>query len=554
MTTNHPGTVTGEQPMDTGSSASLSLASVLAEPARRTPDAPAVLEGRDRVEYGELWEQVCRHAAALRELGVVAGDRIALVAPNVVDFVRAYYAVQVVGAVVVPVPVLLVASEAAHLVSDSDARMILGHTSQLELARGCAERTGASLVTLGDVDSRQVGSQQGGSRQGEHDEPSLTELAAEVEPLSGFVTRAPQDEAVVFYTSGTTGKPKGAVLTQLNMVMNATVNAFDATDTDSSDLVLGCLPLFHVFGQTVSMNTTFRAGACLVLQPGFDPAQALELIREHGITQFNGVPTMFGRMLEAAPPDLRLPSLRLCVSGGAALPVSVLERFNERFETRILEGYGLSETSPSATVNQPSIGTRAGTVGHPLWGVEVEIAEPDSDRIELLPRGTRGEVVVRGHNVFAGYLGNPEATRAALVDGWFRTGDIGVRDEDGFLSIVDRKKELIIRNGYNVYPREVEELLLEHPELAQVAVIGLPDTTRGEEVCAVAVHATLSAGDTDQSVSDRVVEWAAARLAAHKYPRRVVFTDELPLGPSHKVLKRELRDRIIRDEQQTSRN
>ncbi|MGJ7906031.1 AMP-binding protein [Actinopolyspora sp. H202] len=549
MTTNHPDTVTGEQPMATGSSASLSLASVLAEPARRTPEAPAVLEGSERVDYGELWEQVRRHAAALRELGVSAGDRIALVAPNVVDFVRAYYAVQVVGAVVVPVPVLLVASEAAHLVSDSGAKMILGHSSQLELARGCAERTGASVVTLGEVDSRQWV-----SRQGEYDEPSLTELAAGAEPLSGFVTRAPQDEAVVFYTSGTTGKPKGAVLTQLNMVMNATVNAFDANDTDSSDLVLGCLPLFHVFGQTVSMNTTFRAGACLVLQPAFDPAQALELIREHGITQFNGVPTMFGRMLEAAPPDLRLPSLRLCVSGGAALPVSVLERFNERFGARILEGYGLSETSPTATVNQPSIGTRAGTVGHPLWGVEVEIAEPDSERIELLPRGTRGEVVVRGHNVFAGYLGNPEATRAALVDGWFRTGDIGVRDEDGFLSIVDRKKELIIRNGYNVYPREVEELLLEHPELAQVAVVGLPDPTRGEEVCAVAVHAKLSAGDTDQSVSDRVVEWAAARLAAHKYPRRVVFTDELPLGPSHKVLKRELRDRIIRDEQQASRN
>ncbi|SDK08961.1 long-chain acyl-CoA synthetase [Actinopolyspora mzabensis] len=544
MTTNHPDTVTGEQPMGTGSSASLSLASVLAEPARRTPDAPAVLEGPERVEYGELWEQVRRHAAALRDLGVTAGDRVALVAPNVVDFVRAYYAVQVLGAVVVPVPVLLVASEAAHLVSDSGARTILGHSSQLELARGCAERTGANVVTVGDVDPRQR----------KYDEPSLTELAAETEPLSGFVTRAPQDEAVVFYTSGTTGKPKGAVLTQLNMVMNATVNAFDANDTDSSDRVLGCLPLFHVFGQTVSMNTTFRAGACLVLQPAFDPAQALQLIREHGITQFNGVPTMFGRMLEAAPSDLRLPSLRLCVSGGAALPVSVLERFNERFDTRILEGYGLSETSPTATVNQPSIGTRAGTVGHPLWGVEVEIAEPDSERIELLPRGTRGEVVVRGHNVFAGYLGNPEATRAALVDGWFRTGDIGVRDEDGFLSIVDRKKELIIRNGYNVYPREVEELLLEHPELAQVAVVGLPDPTRGEEVCAVAVHAKLSAGDTDQSVSDRVVEWAATRLAAHKYPRRVVFTDELPLGPSHKVLKRELRDRIIRDEQHASRN
>ncbi|ASU78276.1 long-chain fatty acid--CoA ligase [Actinopolyspora erythraea] len=544
MTTNHPGTGPGETIGDASSSASLSLASVLAEPARRTPEAPAVLEGRERVSYGELWEQVRGHAAALRELGVATGDRVALVAPNVADFVRAYYAVQTLGAVVVPVPVLLVPEEAAHLVSDSGAKVILGHTSQLELARGCAERTGASLVTLG----------QRGPERSDDDPPSLTELADDVEPVSHFVTRGPQDPAVIFYTSGTTGKPKGAILTHLNMVMNATVNAFDANDTSSSDWVLGCLPLFHVFGQTVSMNTTFRAGATLVLQPRFDPLQALELIREHEITHFNGVPTMYTRMLEVAPPELRLPSLRLCISGGAALPVSVLERFNERFETQVLEGYGLSETSPTATVNQPSIGTRAGTVGHPLWGIDVEIADPDSERIELLPRGSRGEVVVRGHNVFAGYLGNPEATRAALVDGWFRTGDIGVRDEDGFLSIVDRKKELIIRNGYNVYPREVEELLLEHPELAQVAVVGLPDSTRGEEICAVAVHATLSAGDTDQSVSDRVVEWAANRLAAHKYPRRVVFTDELPLGPSHKVLKRELRERIIRDEQQASQN
>ncbi|SDQ40639.1 long-chain-fatty-acid--CoA ligase [Actinopolyspora saharensis] len=520
-----------------GPRSTLSLASLLAEPAKRAPGRTAVVEGRQHFGYGELWEQVRGYAAVLRELGVAEGSRVALVAPNVVDFVRVYYAVQTLGAVVVPVPLLLVPEEAEHLVVDSEAELIVGHTGQLELARGCSRLAGVRLVTVGPREEGQP-------------EHGLDELARSAEPVSGFVSRQPQDPAVIFYTSGTTGKPKGAVLTQLNMVMNATVNAFDANETTPRDRVLGCLPLFHVFGQTVSMNTTFRAGATLVLQPGFDPAQALELIREHEITQFNGVPTMYGRMLEAAEEGLELPSLRLCISGGAALPVRVLERFNERFDTRILEGYGLSETSPTATVNQPALGTRAGTVGHPLWGIEVEIAEPDAERIELLESGATGEVVVRGHNVFAGYLNDPEATAAVLVDGWFRTGDIGRKDEDGFLSIVDRKKDLIIRNGYNVYPREVEETLLEHPAVKQVAVIGLPDEVRGEEVCAVVVPADKV--DTDQSVGDWITEWAARRLAAHKYPRRVSFVAELPLGPSHKVLKRELRTRVIAELRRTN--
>ncbi len=508
----------------------LSLASVLAEPARRHPSRTAVVEGDQHVTYAELWQQVRQHAAVLRERGVDAGDRVALVAPNVIDFVRSYYAIQTLGAVVVPVPLLLVPDEAAHLIHDSGAKLVVAHTSQLELARGCAQRTGVPLITVGDSAG---------------EEPSMTALATSAEPLPTFVTRGAADPAVVFYTSGTTGPPKGAVLTQLNLVMNATVNAFDANDTRPEDRVLGCLPLFHVFGQTVSLNTTFRASATLVLQPRFDPEEALDLIREHEITQVNGVPTMYVRMLEAAPAEIDLPSLRLCISGGAAMPVAVLERFDERFGARILEGYGLSETSPTATVNQPVHGVRPGTVGHPLWGIDVEIADADhDDRVELLPLGETGEVVVRGHNVFAGYLGNPEATATALVDGWFRTGDIGCKDSDGFLAIVDRKKDLIIRNGYNVYPREVEELLVRHPRVAQVAVIGVPDEHRGEEICAVVVPEAADDRAVDDELAEAIIGWTAERTARHKYPRRVVFVDELPLGPSHKVLKRELRDRV----------
>ncbi|MCX2729949.1 long-chain fatty acid--CoA ligase [Saccharopolyspora sp. NFXS83] len=509
----------------------LSLVSVLAEPARITPRATAVVEGTERVDYGELWEQVRAHAAALRARGVGPGDRVAIVAPNVIDFVRAYYAVLTAGAVVVPVPLLLVPDEAAYLLRNSGAKLVIGHTSQLALAAESARRAGIPLVSVGP----------GGPSQDAP--PSLSAEAADAEPVRAFETRSPEDPAVIFYTSGTTGRPKGAVLTHLNLVMNATVNAFDANDTRSDDLVLGCLPLFHVFGQTVSLNTTFRAGATLVLQPKFDPAEALRLIRDHRITQLNGVPTMYIRMLEAAGDDAEVPSLRMCVSGGAALPVAVLERFQRRFGAPIHEGYGLSETSPTATVNQPAFGPRAGTVGHALWGIDVEVAEPSvEDRIELLPAGEVGEIVVRGHNVFAGYLDDPDATAAAVVDGWFRTGDMGTKDAEGYVSIVDRKKDLIIRNGYNIYPREVEELLIRHPAVAQCAVIGLPDPGRGEEVCAVVVPERGE--EPDEALAKAITAWAAEQTAHHKYPRRVVFVDELPLGPSHKVLKRELRSRI----------
>ncbi len=513
----------------------LSLASLLAEPARRRPDHTAVIEGDERVTYGDLWEQVRRYSAALREEGVQPGDRVAVVAPNVIDFVRSYYAVHTLGAVVVPVPLLLAPDEAAYLVGNSGAKLVVTHTSQLDLGRGCAKRAGVPVVT--------VGSGAGG------EETSLTERAAELEPVDGFATRGAEDPAVIFYTSGTTGRPKGAVLTQLNMVMNATVNAFDANDTGPDDRILGCLPLFHVFGQTVSLNTTFRAGATLVLQPQFDPVQAIELIRTHEVTQLNGVPTMYIRMLDNAPEGAGVPTLRLCISGGAPLPVAVLERFNERFGTEILEGYGLSETSPTVTVNQPVHGVRPGSVGHPLWGIDVEIADPDfDDRVDLLPAGQDGEVVVRGHSVFAGYLDDPEATAKVLVDGWFRTGDIGRKDADGFLFIVDRKKDLIIRNGYNIYPREVEELLVRHPAVSQAAVIGIPDDERGEEVCAVVVPSETTPAEADDALAGAIIGWAAEQTARHKYPRKVVFVDELPLGPSHKVLKRELRAAVGRNQ------
>jgi long-chain acyl-CoA synthetase len=501
----------------------LSLACTLAESARRFPKQVAVVEGEHRLSYEELWRQARSLGAGLRELGVRPGDRVALLCPNSVDFPRAYYAILAAGAVVVPVHLLLTADEMAFVLRDSGAALLVCAAGFAEVARQAGAATGVPVVTVGEAEGA---------------DGRLTEAAAGVQPLASYESRNADDPAVVLYTSGTTGRPKGAVLTHLNLVLNATVNTFDANGFGRDDVVLGCLPLFHTFGQTVAMNGAFRAGVTLVLQSRFDAARAIELMLRERVTVFLGVPTMYLALLEAAEGRSELPAPRLCISGGAALPVPLQERFLGTFGVPVYEGYGLSETSPTATVNQPDLGNRPGTVGHPIWGVEVEIARPDlDDRIELLPPGEAGEIVVRGHNVFAGYLNRPEETAAVLVDGWFRTGDIGVRDAEGFLSVVDRKKDLIIRGGFNVYPREVEDTLLRHPAVGQVAVIGVPDDRYGEEICAVIVLSENAA----QPSTEEIVGWARERLGRHKYPRRVEFVAALPLGPSHKVLKRELR-------------
>ena len=510
---------------------SLSLATVLAEAARRYPDKVAVVDGPVRVTYAELWRQARAYAAGLQHLGVRPGDTVALLIPNVLDFPRAYYGALAAGATIVPVHLLLTADEMAYVLRDSGADVLVSHTSQLATAAAAAHAAGTRLVTVGPVPP------------GLSDAPAQLEaVAADVEPLRTYVTRSAEDVAVVFYTSGTTGSPKGALLTHLNLVLNATVNVFDTNDARHDDVILGCLPLFHTFGQTVSMNGSFRMGATLVLLARFTGEAAIETMVREGVDVFQGVPTMYVGLLEAAATAERLPDLRLCVSGGASLPVAVLDRFTETFRAEIFEGYGLSETSPVATTNQPAFGIRAGTVGHPIWGVEVQIARAEiEERIELLPTGELGEIVIRGHNVFAGYLNRPEETAAAVVDGWFRTGDLGTSDADGFVTIVDRKKDLVIRGGFNVYPREVEEVLARHPAVAQVAVIGVPDPVQGEEICAVVV------AEPGGVTADELIDWSREHLGRHKYPRQVRFVDQMPLGPSHKVLKRELRRMAAED-------
>jgi long-chain acyl-CoA synthetase len=498
----------------------LSLASVLQESALRRPDKIAVVEGDRQATYAELWDAALRRAGALRAAGVAPGDRVALLGLNTIDFVTAYYGILARGAVVVPVAPMLVADEIAFLLQDSGARLALVADDLADVvARGAAD-AGVEVLLLGD--ERALADGAGAER--------FRREACE-----------PLDPAVLFYTSGTTGRPKGAVLTHLNLVLNAFTNAFTANHIVADDVMFGCLPLFHTFGQTVALNGTFLVGGRLVLQPRFDPDEALALMDAHGVTAFLGVPTMYMALLAAARVGGPVPSLRLCVSGGAPLPVGVLEEFNARFGVEIQEGYGLSETSPTATVNQRELGIEPGTIGHPIWGVEVEIADPEvDDAIVLKDAGEVGEIVIRGHNVFAGYHDRPDATEAAIVDGWFRSGDLGTKDERGFLRIVDRKKDLILRGGYNVYPREVEEVMVRHPDVDQVAVVGVPHATHGEEVLAVVVPRP-GGGEPD---AEELLAWVAERVGRHKRPRLVRFVDELPLGPSRKVLKRELRDRF----------
>jgi len=360
---------------------------------------------------------------------------------------------------------------------------------------------------------------------------------------SGFHAprREPQDTAVILYTSGTTGHPKGAELTHGNMVTNA-VSCHDmfipAFDGARQNVTLITLPLFHSTAQTAQMNAGLYGGFRAVLMPRFDPAGVIAAFKREQVGLWIGVPTMYWALLDQArQPGTDVTgaaaSLRVCVSGGAPMPVELLRAFEETFDARVLEGYGLSETAPVVSFNQLQRPSKPGTVGLPIFGVDVRCVD-DHDR--RLPPGERGEVVVRGPNVMKGYFGRPEATAEVMRGGWFRTGDIGAFDADGYLSIVDRKKDMILRGGFNVYPREIEEVLMTHPAVAMVAVIGVPDPRLGEEVKAVIVRRPGAA-----VTGDELLAWAREQMAAFKYPRLVEFRDTLPTSATGKILKRELR-------------
>ena len=489
------------------------LAATLMRSAADYPDRPAIRMDEQVLSYRGLDELSSRAASWLAERGVAAGDRVGLMLPNVPEFAVLYYGILRAGAIVVPMNPLLKAREVDYYLTDSQAKIAFAWHGFADQATEGARRAGSDLVLV---------------------KPDEFGLALRQRaPGPGVADREPTDTAVILYTSGTTGQPKGAELSHDNLLHNVEVTAATLLHLEPDDVVLGALPLFHSFGQVVGMGCAVAAGACLTLLTRFDPARALDIIKRDQVTVLPGVPTMYAAILHHAGGSAGdVASLRLCVSGGASMPVELLRAFEQQFDCMILEGYGLSETSPVASFNHPERARKPGTIGQPISGVQMRVQD---DEGRPVPSNTVGEIAIRGRNVMKGYWRRPEETAEVLADGWFRTGDLGLADAEGYYSIVDRKKDMIIRGGLNVYPREVEEVLYEHPSVAEAAVIGVTDDLLGEEVAAVVTLKPGASADPDE-----LREYVKSQLAAYKYPRYVWIVAELPHGDTGKILKRSI--------------
>jgi Acyl-CoA synthetases (AMP-forming)/AMP-acid ligases II len=491
----------------------MNLAANLIRTVAALPERPAVRLDDSVLTYADLDERSARAAGLLRSQGISPGDRVAIMLPNVPEFAVIYYGVLRAGGVVVPMNPLLKEREVAYYLDDSQARLIFSGLACADEARAGADRAGAQCIVV---------------------DASFDALLESETPVPGVVDRAGSDTAVLLYTSGTTGQPKGAELTHSNLLTNVEILATDLIQVSSDDVIFGGLPLFHSFGQTCGLNGAVSVGACLTLVSRFAASKVLEVIERDRVTIFEGVPTMYVALLgEPGRDKVDVSTLRVCVSGGAALPVEVMRGFEEEFGCFILEGYGLSETSPIASFNHPDRVRKPGSIGTPIRGVQMRVV--DEQGRDVAP-GEVGEIAIRGHNVMKGYWRRPEATVEAIPDGWFRSGDLARLDDDGYFFIVDRRKDMIIRGGYNVYPREIEEVLYEHPAVVEAAVIGIPDDSLGEEVGAAVV---LKPGET--TTPEQIQEFVKGQVAAYKYPRHIWLLEALPKGPTGKVLKREIR-------------
>ena len=507
---------------------SLNLAVILRESAKRDPDHVAIILDSFKFSYSQLEALSNQVASSLKAAGLKKGDRVGLMLPNVPQFPMAYFGILKAGGVVVPMNVLLKAPEVSFYMGDSGARfMIAWDDFAGEALKGIANLHGVTTFVALKPGGTETPA---GTR-------NFMELLAGDPRFDGEATEG-DDTAVILYTSGTTGKPKGAELTHLNLFMNAHMVSH-VFGSGPDDVTLAVLPMFHSFGQSSVMNVALHVGSTLTLVPRFEAEKVMEVIQRDKVTVFPGVPTMFFALLHhPSAGKYDLSSLRIAVSGGAAIPGEVIQAFEGRYKTTILEGYGLSETSPTATFNFSAAERKVLSIGKPIFGVEVRIFDIDDKQ---LPAGKDhvGEIVIRGHNVMKGYWNQPQANAEAFKGGWFHTGDLGYVDEDGFFFIVDRKKEMIIRGGFNVYPREVGEVIYAHPAVAEAAVIGVPDERLGEEVKAVVA---LKPG-AEASAED-IIAFVKERVAAYKYPRTIQFVDTLPKGATGKILKKELKAQL----------
>jgi long-chain acyl-CoA synthetase len=501
---------------------SFNLALILSESARSAPDRPVAVFDGGQLTYRQLDQASDRVAANLAAAGIKPGDRVALQLPNIPQFLISYFGILKAGAVVVPLNVLLRAPEIAYHLEDSGALVLITWAGALAEAVKGAEGAGIGMIFA-------VGP--GASPPGVLPFKRLLDGAAA--PCE-MAMRQPCDTAVIVYTSGTTGQPKGAELSHIQLYMNADIPG-RLFDVQPDDIVVTVLPLFHVFGLSSILDVCVRFGCTMSLIPRFTPDAVLAAVQRDRATIFEGVPTMFADLLSC--PDLDrydLSSLRVAISGGASIPAPVLDAFEDRLGLVILEGYGMTETASTTTFNPSAAERRAYSVGKPIWGTQTQVWDAEGQPLPSGPENV-GEIVTRGMHVMKGYLHRPEATAEAFTGDWLHTGDLGYFDSDGFLFIVSRKKELIIRGGYNVYPSEIENVLHAHPAVAEAAVVGVPDERLGEEVMAVVIVRGAA-----ELRAPELVTWCRERLAAYKCPRIVQFRAELPKNSLGKVLKDEL--------------
>jgi long-chain acyl-CoA synthetase len=496
---------------------SSNLATILTETAERHGDRTALKLDDAELSYKVLDAGSQRVAGLLKEKGLKPGDRVGIMLPNVPYFAVVYYGVLRAGGVVVPMNVLLKGREVAFYLEDPGAKLLFAWGDFGDAAKEGAEKAGAEAILV---------------KPGEFEQ-----LLADTEPDTEMADRDGDDTAVILYTSGTTGTPKGAELTHDNLRTNCEIASTKLAQSTEDDVLLGALPLFHSFGQTCGLNAAVSVGACLTLIPRFEPGKALEIIQRDKVTIFQGVPTMYHALLNHPEREnADVSTLRACMSGGAAMPVEVMRDFEEAFGCKVLEGYGLSETSPVASFNHPERERKPGSIGTPIEGVEMKLVDDEGKDVEGTGDDAVGEIAIRGHNVMKGYWDRQDATDEVMDDdGWFRTGDMAKIDEDGYFFIVDRKKDMIIRGGYNVYPREVEEVLYEHPAVSEAAVVAVPDDKMGEEV-----GAAIVVKEGEDADADDIRGFVKERVANYKYPRKIWFCDELPKGPTGKILKREI--------------
>lgn len=504
----------------------LNLAFFLDQTAERYPDTVAAILDERKVTYAELASAARRVANVLKSKGIGYGDKVAMMIPNTPHFPIIYYGILQAGATVVPVNVLYTKAEIQHYLEDSECKAFFA----FQLFEGEARKAFLSVETCDHfvvvgpmtwLEAPEVGE-------------NFMHLVMAADTEFNTVQTMPDDTAAIMYTSGTTGTPKGAELTHFNMFFNAYYAGTVLTKAEPGDVALATLPLFHSFGQTCVMNNCILIGGTMTMLPRFETQKAMEIIARDKVGLIALVPTMYAFMLNM--PDWEqydFSTLKMAVSGGSALPGDVHRRFQERYGVTILEGYGLSETSPIVSFTRDGEEVRVGSIGKPIWGVDMRVMREDGTFADV---GETGEIVVRGHNIMKGYYNRPEATREAIVDGWFHTGDIGKYDEDGYCFIVDRKKDLIIRGGMNIYPREIEEVLYGHPKVLEAAVVGVPDEMRGEEV-----KVFVSPKEDEEIAPEEIIEYLKERMAKYKWPKEVEVMPELPKGPTGKILKRELK-------------